>query len=423
MSSKAKSFFILFLACSLLIGSFAFLALAEDKEPVKLGIVLPMSPPGAYTTGTKMYRAAQLAASKVNESGGILGGRKVELILADSRGMPEQGKAAVERLITKEKVVGIIGNYHSGVALAQMPILKRYHIPYICAEAWDDRVTSKGQEEVFRISITTSMYTQIAVDWMKAVGFEKVYLLHENTAYGEWLKGYFSEQLDATNIEYKNVMADPKTQDFTSTLLRIAQWEPDLLFGDVTGPASFSLLKQSKNTGLAPTPDTAYYGSITLLNAKEFWESAGENGKYTVVSRIALPPTVESEMAKEVQKKFKETYDRDMTPQAMEGYDAFMLMVEAMKDAGSTDADAVIHALENIKWDGVRGTYQFPYSSDNPVPEDVPDYMWHQFPDVTCYLLEYTEVGQAPTEAPVIWPPEWASDVVGSDYYIPVPEE
>lgn len=413
----------LILLSIVLIGVLAVGGLTADKQPIKIGVVLPMSPPGAYNTGTKMYRAVQLAVKEINEAGGIFGGRKVEAILADTQGMPEVGKAAVERLITKNKVVGIIGNYHSGVALAELPLLDQYHVPYISAETWDDRVTAKGYDEVFRISITSSMYSKIAVDWMVAAGFKNVQLLHENTSYGLWIKDYLNKELDKTNIQYQTVLADPKTEDFTSTLLNIKMRKPDLFFGDVTGPGAFRLMKQAYNVGLAPTPDTVFYGSTSLLNHKEFWESVGEAGKYTVVTRTSLPPTGYNELTKRVTKKYEETYNKTMTPEAMEGYDALMLMVEAIKYLGSTDADSIIQALETMRWTGLRGEYFFPYGSKNPVPEGKPDYMWHQFPNVSAYLLEYTEVGQKPTEAPVIWPPRWASEEVGPSHYIQVPEK
>ena len=103
----------------------------------------------------------------------------------------------------------------------------------------------------------------------------------------------------------------------------------------------------------------------------------------------------------------------------MEAYDSFMLMCEAIKKAGSTDPDKMIDALENIKWTGMRGEYSFPYGSKNPVPDDKPAYMWHQWPDVSEYLFQYTEVGQKPEDGTVIWPPKW-SQLPKGQYFVPV---
>jgi len=96
-----------------------------------------------------------------------------------------------------------------------------------------------------------------------------------------------------------------------------------------------------------------------------------------------------------------------------------MLMCEAIKKAGSTDPDKMIDALENIKWTGMRGEYYFPYGSKNPVPADKPAYMWHQWPDVSEYLFQYTEVGQKPEDGTVIWPPKW-SQLPKGQYFVPV---
>ena len=137
---------------------------SETKEPINIGVVLPMSPPGAYASGNPMWWAALQAVEEVNEAGGILG-REVVAILGDTRGVPEEARAATERLITKDKVVGVIGNYHSSCALAQIDLFRDHNVPYIGAEPWADDVTAKGYKQVFRISITNSLYTDITVAW------------------------------------------------------------------------------------------------------------------------------------------------------------------------------------------------------------------------------------------------------------------
>src|SRR5579863_9424277 len=93
-------------------------AYAAD-DTIKIGWVGPLSPPGGYAEGALMKQAAQLAADQINAKGGLLG-KKIEMFYEDTRGQPEEGTAAAERLISQDHVVAITGEFHSSVFLAEM---------------------------------------------------------------------------------------------------------------------------------------------------------------------------------------------------------------------------------------------------------------------------------------------------------------
>ncbi|MEJ2556431.1 MAG: ABC transporter substrate-binding protein, partial [Anaerolineae bacterium] len=89
---------------------------------------------------------------------------------------------------------------------------------------------------------------------------------------------------------------------------------------------------------------------------------------------------------------------------AMEAYDALKLMAQAVNEAGSTDGDAVISALENISYNGALGTITFTYGTQNPIPDGVAAKWWHQFPDPSITLVQYQEAGQDSADVPVVFP-------------------
>ena len=95
---------------------------AGAADPIAIGWVGPLSPPGGYAEGTNMKNAAEIAVAEINAQGGILG-RPVEITYADTRGMPAEGRTAAERLIQQNKVVAVFGEFHSPVALAEMEVL------------------------------------------------------------------------------------------------------------------------------------------------------------------------------------------------------------------------------------------------------------------------------------------------------------
>jgi len=96
----------------IVIASSQFMGTPRAADPIKVGWVGPLSPPGGYAEGALMKQAAQLAADEINAKGGVLG-RQIEVVFADTRGKPEEGTAAAERLISQEKVVAITGEFHS----------------------------------------------------------------------------------------------------------------------------------------------------------------------------------------------------------------------------------------------------------------------------------------------------------------------
>ena len=124
---------------------------AQAADPIKVGWVGPLSPPGGYADGTLMKQGAQMAVEEINAKGGVLG-RPIELIFADTRGMAEEGTAAAERLISKEKVIAICGEFHSSPFLAEMEVAHKAGIPIIGVDVWNLKITATGYPEVFRVS-------------------------------------------------------------------------------------------------------------------------------------------------------------------------------------------------------------------------------------------------------------------------------
>lgn len=93
---------------------------------------------------------------------------------------------------------------------------------------------------------------------------------------------------------------------------------------------------------------------------------------------------------------------------AMEAYDSIMILAEAIKAAGSTKGEAIVEALEKIKYQGVLGEIAFPYNSANPpATAGVEPKFWHQFPNPAVTMVQYNTVGQLAADAPVVFPAQF----------------
>jgi len=380
---------------------------ATGQDTIKIGGFGPLSVPGAYRSGIEMQQAAKMAVDEINEAGGVLG-KQVELVFGDTEGLPERGTAVTERLITQNGVVGLIGEYHSGVALTEMEVAHKYGIPVVFAEPWADEVTASGYPEVFRISPSIEYYTNIAVNYYMANEWKKFVFIGEDTDYGHLQGQALEEQLAAFGIDdVENIFADPAAEDFTPILQRIMQDPPDVLGSMVTGIGNYRITRQACELGLAPTAETALYAADAQF--PEFWENVGECGQYALFTYVGLPESVWNDKTRAFLSNFEERYGERPGAHAMEAYDATYLLVEAIRQAGSTDPEAIIEALENIRYSGVLGEIWFEYNSQNPVPDDVPAWMWHQFPTPGVYLMQYTEVNQPLEDTAVVFPRERAT--------------
>ncbi len=380
-----------------------------EPDTILIGGVGPLSAPGSYVSGIQMRQAMMMAIDEINEAGGILG-KTVEMVFGDTEGLPERGTAVTERLITQNQVVGLTGEYHSHVGLTIMEVAHKYGVPTVFAEPWADEITASGYPSIFRIAPSIEFYSSIAVNYMLEVGWEDIVFIVEDTDYGHLQVDGWVGQLEAAGVtDIEVIFADPVTEDFTPILQRIMQDPPDLVAGVITGIGNVRLLRQSCELGLAPTAETAYYASADAQYSDDFWENVGDCGQYAFFTFVGLPKSVWNEKTEAFVRDFEEVYDHTPGAPAMEAYDATYLLLQAIEDAGTTEAEAVIEALENIRMLGTLGEIWFEYTSDNPVPEDQPAWMWHQWLTPSVYIIQYTEVGQALEDAVVTFPVERAT--------------
>ncbi len=384
-------------------------------DTILIGGFGPLSAPGSYQGGTEMRQAAEMAVDEVNEAGGVLG-QDVELIFGDTEGLPERGTAVTERLITQNNVVGLVGEYHSGVALTEMEVAHKYGVPVVFAEPWSDDVTGSGYAEIFRIAPSIDYYSSIATDYIAEVGWESVVFIVEDSDYGREQSDTWVSQLEELGItDVQVIFADPATEDFTPILQRIAQDPPDLLGGVITGIGNSRMLSQACDLNLAPTAETAYYASIDA-QYPEFWENVGDCGTYAFFTYVGLPRSLWNEKTEAFMANFEERYGTVPGGAALESYDATHMMLAAIEQAGSTEPEAIIAALEEMQYTGALGEIYFEYGSNNPLPDDEPAWMWHQWPTPTVMILQYTEPGQAVDEAAVVFPTARAT---GDLYTVP----
>ena len=426
---------LFFVANGIIIHADSHCAFAD--ETIKFGGIAPLSAPGATGAGIIIDWAYQQAVADINAECGVdIAGvnHRLEVITGDSEGISERAQAVAERWIFDDGIHGVVGGYHSAVALAIMGITQENRIPTLFAGPWNDNITANGIIEyegrppriedgvdyVFKVSPANSMVAAVVVDWMIAMGLDDVVIMAENTDYGQPAAADESALLEAAGIKVEQYDIELGTEDFVPILSRIlARPEPpDAVHVLVTGETSFNLNQQMAELGIAPSEDTICIAGYIAGDSEQFWATVPD-GNYCAFNRVGITPDLFNDMATNLNAKYHEEWGGVAPSFAMEPYDSVRVLAHVMDIADTyTDADAIVAVLETIDVTFSQGRYYFDYGSHNPeIPEGTPRYLWHQWPDPIVVMMQYFEEGQNSLEAAVIYPPLYQTH--GTSYIEP----
>ncbi|HEX7606152.1 MAG TPA: ABC transporter substrate-binding protein, partial [Usitatibacter sp.] len=177
---------------------------ATAQEPIAIGVSIAQSPPGSVVQGTQVKDGVEIMKDMINAQGGVLG-RPIKLIYEDNQGVPEKGRAATEKLITKDKVVAVTGGHQSSVCLAEIEVAHRYETPYVNTNCWSDDVRKKGYAEVFNPSNYNTRVSTAMAETIAAMGVKRVVAFAENTDYGIGQAKLMAEfiKVKAPNVQFK----------------------------------------------------------------------------------------------------------------------------------------------------------------------------------------------------------------------------
>ena len=375
---------------------------AYAAEPITLGWVGPLSAPGNFASGQEMQWADQLEVDQINAAGGVLG-RQLKVVYEDTKNQPAEASAAAVRLVTRDNVAAIFGEFHSSAALAEIEIAHKNGVPWVGTDVWADKITAQQYPEVFRLAPANSLVYVKVADWMVEQGFKHIAIIAENTDFGQDGAKVVSAELKKKGLDPKLVTIDVNQQDFTPALLRLtsAGDKPDIIEMVVAGQAQYQIVKQACQLGLAPNAKTKLLGSSGLLQ-KEVWQVDGDCANHLLAVNVATPKKDWNAKAKAFVDAFQKKYNRPPTGVAMEAYDTLGVVVAAIAQAKSAERKDIIKGLESIKWEGVNGTYSFPTTKD-------PAWAYHQFIDVPFHIIQYTAANQPPTDAAIVFPKKWAT--------------
>lgn len=364
---------------------------AEDT--IRIGIVGPRTGTAA-ATGTAFEEGIALALDKINGAGGVLG-KKVEVVFEDTAGDPAKAASGIEKLITKDKVVMVLGESHSSAALAEIDVANRNKVPLIIAEAWHDDVTKKNYPYVFRAGPCNSgVVNDNIIGFVKQYGFKRVAIFAENTDWGLGIKDLAEQGLKKAGIEFTTIITDTKSQDHYAELNKVKKFKPDLILAFVYGFGVHYLIAQAGEVGIVPAEALLLEGAGPPSLWPEFWKTVGQYGNLELFVSRMHEKVMLNAVAKEFDEAYRKKFGKAPTDYKSRSiYDVILIAGDALKRANSTDSEKLVKALEETKMEVGSGTVKFGTEKGT--------YAYHQWqpPMLIVQWQDKQQVVVYPTEA------------------------
>lgn len=349
--------------CLILFFAFGGMALAAD-DTVRIGVYLPLTGANAYG-GQLELEGLQMAHQEFPT---VLG-KKVELFIVDNKSDKVESANAVKRLISKEKAHAIIGTYGSSLAMAGGEVAEKARVPMVGTSCTNPLVT-QGKEYIFRVCFIDPLQGAGAATYAyKTLGLKKAALLIDvANDYSVGLASFFQKSFGKLGGE---VVATLKyqsgDQDFTAQLTEIISKKPDLLFIPSYFAEGAIIMKQANELGAHFT----IMGGDAMDNPK-IVEIGGKDVEGFIHTTFPYDPSMKemNPVARNFTDNWQKLYPtKEPNVNAALGYDAYVILLDAIKRAGSVDSQAITKALAATKdFEGVTGATTINASHDAEKP-------------------------------------------------------
>jgi branched-chain amino acid transport system substrate-binding protein len=340
---KAFSVVVLVLTAS---GLFSLPVSAQTS--IRLGVYLPMT--GSVAAYGKMeWSGIQIANSMEPE---VLG-KKIDLVLLDTKSEQIEASNTVS-LLVEMKIAGIIGEAISANTMAGNPISEKAHIPSVSPTATNPLVT-QGKKYAFRACFTDPFQAEVAARFVQKDLKAKtaVLIIDHSQDYSVGLGTFFAKEFEKLGGKIvSKTFIQTGDQDFSAQLSSIQASQPDLIYAPIYYTEDALLAKQARDLGIDTpivTGDGAQVDQLIQIGGK-----AVEGMYFTGHFHKDAATT---ERAKEFTKLYEAKYKEEMNAFSALGADAYLILVDAIKRADSTEGPKVRDALADTKdFKGVSGS-------------------------------------------------------------------
>jgi branched-chain amino acid transport system substrate-binding protein len=323
------------------------------QTPIKIGA--SMSVTGTYAKpGTYQKQGYDVCIDELNAKGGILG-RKVELVIYDDQSTPATAVRLYEKLITEDKVDAVMGPYSSAVSEAVANVTEKYKKVMVAPLAATTSIFKKGRKYIFMVITPAENYLDGLIDMAAKRGLKTVAIINEDTLFPKASASGTVEAAKKRGMQVVLQEAYPKgNTDFSALLVKIKAANPDVIAAGTYFDDAVAITRQMKELNVNPK----MFGLTMGGDLPEFYDLLKQNADYVYGSTQwdeSLPYPGQKEFLAAYKAKFK---GQEPSYHTAAGYAGCLIYAEAVKKAGTLDADKVRDQLLKMEIKTAFGEYK-----------------------------------------------------------------
>ncbi|MDP2809343.1 MAG: branched-chain amino acid ABC transporter substrate-binding protein [Rhodocyclaceae bacterium] len=327
---------------------------------VRLGHAAPLTGPQSHI-GKDNENGARLAVEDANAARIKLDGRdvKFELMGEDDQADPRQGTLVAQKFVDG-KVNAVIGHLNSGTTIPASKMYSDAGLPQVSPSATNPTYTHQGFKTAFRVMANDEQQGRVLGEYAaKNLQAKTVAVIDDKTAYGEGLAIEFKKAATAGGIKVvAEEHTDDKAVDFAAILTKIKGKKPDLIFFGGMDPQAAPMAMQLKKLGVGTKLLMGDGGCTT-----DFVRNAGDAAEGHHCSLPGIPYEKMPGGPKFIE-RYKARFNLDIQLYAPYAYDAVMVVVEAIRRAGSSEAAKILAELPKTDHQGVTTRINFDENGD-----------------------------------------------------------
>src|SRR5438445_3788802 len=344
---KERKLMLRIVAIALAAGTMAStVALAQD---VKVGVVLPLTG-GLAPVGKQVQAGIKLYMDK---NGATVAGKKIDLIIKDDAGVPDNSKRLAQELIVNDKVA-VVGSALTPSAMAIGPLSTQGKTANVVMVSGTSGVINPNNPYMVRTSFTLGQQSGIIAEWAAKNGSKKVVIVQSDWAPGAEAAAVFTEAFTKAGGQIAETIKVPLANpDFAPFLQRARDLNPDTLFVFVPAGQAGTFAKQFTERGL----DKA---GIKLIGPGDIVDDNDLPGMGDAMLGVVTAGIYSAAHPSQMNQDYVAAFEKanNMRPNfiSLGGYDGMHLIYEAIKKTGGkTDGDSLTNAMKGMKWESPRG--------------------------------------------------------------------
>lgn len=382
------------------------------EDPIKIGLLSPMSRPGDATAGLLMSRGARLGAEYLREHGGVLGGRNIsivaynDMVTAAEEGFARSAVGGMAKLAMVDEVLAVIGQWHLRTTPWVAEMCEKLGMPMF-VENGHSTITH-GKRTIFRTYFSIADRTPLMMDCLARIGAKRIGIVASDTVFGKATADTLQQYGESVHgMEFLRFDFEQEVvQDWRDQLRSIRDWEPDAFInGGLNviaggGPVgnSYRILQQAVEVGLLPNvPMMVTFGFP--MRSQDYWRMAGEagNGVMWPASKFRPSWPEMTRIGRWFTDRFMERFGTAPPDTCLSAFTDITIIGQALNAAGTDSREALLDTLESMEFDTWRGKLRFQRGPEH----------WHHTPP-ELVVMQYQTFGQTFDEAAIIHPAELA---------------